>query len=105
MSEVLNNIDCQRYQNRPNVDCRSLLSVLKESIAFSETRIDTILVYWLDKVLAMGKQINNMCKSALNHQRKIAKIRKFISFKHCEMLMHAFISSQLDLLSPTVIRP
>ena len=52
---------------------------------------------WLDKVLAMEKQINSMCKSASYHLRNIAKrTRKFIYFKYYGILIHAFIYSKLE---------
>ena len=51
---------------------------------------------WLDSVLSMDVQINNICKTAFFHLRNIAKIRKFLSYRQCEVLIHAFISSKLD---------
>ena len=51
---------------------------------------------WFDDILSMEKQINYICKSAFYHLRNIASIRKLISFKHCETLIHAFITSKLD---------
>ncbi|PFX21242.1 hypothetical protein AWC38_SpisGene14279 [Stylophora pistillata] len=51
---------------------------------------------WLDGVLSMDEQINNICKTAFFHLRNIAKIRKFLSHRQCEILIHAFISSKLD---------
>ena len=51
---------------------------------------------WLDNVLSMDVQINNICKTAFFHLRNIAKIRKFLSYRQCEVLIHAFISSKLD---------
>ena len=44
----------------------------------------------------MDAQINNICKTAFFHLRNIAKIRKFLSYRQCEVLIHAFISSKLD---------
>ena len=51
---------------------------------------------WLDSVLSMDVQINNICKTAFFHLRNIAKIRKFLTHRQCEILIHAFISSKLD---------
>ena len=50
---------------------------------------------WFD-VMSMDKQINNICKSAFYHLRNIAKVTKFISLRHCEILIHAFVTSKLD---------
>ena len=44
----------------------------------------------------MDVQINNVCKTAFFHLRNIAKIRKFLSYRQCEVLIHAFISSKLN---------
>ena len=38
-----------------------------------------------------------ICKSCFFHLRNICKIRKRISIKACEKLIHAFISSKLDI--------
>ena len=51
---------------------------------------------WLDSVLYIDEQINNLCKTALFHLRNIAKVRKFLSHRQCEILIHAFIAWQLD---------
>ena len=51
---------------------------------------------WLDSVLSMDVQINNICKTAFFHLRNVAKIRKFLTHRQCEILIHAFISSKLD---------
>ena len=44
----------------------------------------------------MEKQITLIGKSAFYHLHNIAKIRMFISFKDCETLIHAFVSTKLD---------
>ena len=44
----------------------------------------------------MEKQIILICKSAFYHLHNIAKIMKFITFKDCETLIHAFVSTKLD---------
>lgn len=51
---------------------------------------------WFDDVLSVDKQITCICKSVFYHLRNIAKIRKFILFQHCEILIHTFTSSKLD---------
>ena len=50
---------------------------------------------WFD-VMSMDKQINNICQSAFYHLRNIGKVTKFISLRHCEILIHAFVNSKLD---------
>ena len=51
---------------------------------------------WFDNLVSMDKHIASICKSAFYHLNNIAKIRKFISFQHCETLIHTFITSKLD---------
>ena len=51
---------------------------------------------WFDDVVSMDKQIRNICKLSFFHLRNIAKVKKYISFKHCEILIHAFVTSRLD---------
>ena len=46
--------------------------------------------------MTMVPHINSTCKSALYHLRNIARIRKFISLKTTETLVHAFVNSKLD---------
>ena len=58
---------------------------------------------WLDSVLSMDVQINNICKTAFYHLRNIAKIRKFLTHRQCEILIHAFISSKCPSIWPTAV--
>ena len=51
---------------------------------------------WLDSVLSMDVQINNICKTAFFNLRNKAKIRKFLTHRQCEIFIHAFISLKLD---------
>ena len=51
---------------------------------------------WFDTVMSMDKQINSICQSAFYHPRNIAQISKHISFRHCETLIHAFVTSKID---------
>ena len=41
-------------------------------------------------------QINSICQSAFYHLPDIAQISKHISFRHCETLIHAFVTSKID---------
>ena len=44
-----------------------------------------------DNTMTMVPHINSTCKSAFYHLRNIARIRKFISLKTTETLVHAFV--------------
>ena len=50
----------------------------------------------LDCTLSMIPQVNSVCKSAFYQLRNIARIRKYLSPKTTELLVHAFVSSKLD---------
>ena len=47
-------------------------------------------------LITTEKQITLICKSTFGHLHNIVKIKKFISFKDCKTLIHAFISTKLD---------
>ena len=49
-----------------------------------------------DNTMTMVPHIDSTCKSAFYHLRNIARIRKFISLKTTETLVHAFVNSKLD---------
>ena len=46
--------------------------------------------------MSMDKQINKIWKSAFYHLRNIAEVTTFISYRHCEILIHTFVTSKLD---------
>ena len=50
----------------------------------------------LDSVLSMDEQTSNICRTAFFHLRNIAKIRKNLLYRQCEVLIPAFILSKLD---------
>ena len=49
-----------------------------------------------DRTMTMLPHITSICKSASYHLRNISRIRKFLSTKTTEILVHAFVSSKLD---------
>lgn len=50
----------------------------------------------IDSTLSMAPHINSTCKGAFHHLRSIAIIRKYLSEKTTEILVHAFVTSKLD---------
>ena len=50
----------------------------------------------MDSSLFMEEHVTNVCKSGFFHLRKISKIRKYLSFKSAETLVHALVTSRLD---------
>lgn len=51
---------------------------------------------WFDKTLVMKKHVNSVCKTAFYQLRHLATIRRFQSYQHFEILIHAFVTSTLD---------
>ena len=44
----------------------------------------------------MKKHVNSVCKTAFYQLRHLATIRRFLSHRHFEILIHAFVTSRLD---------
>ena len=49
-----------------------------------------------DSSMSMANHVRMTCKSSFYHLRNIARIRKFLTVKSTEILVHSFISSKLD---------
>ena len=49
-----------------------------------------------DASVSLDSHIAAVCKACFFHIHNIWKIRKYLSLKSCEILVHAFISSKLD---------
>ena len=80
-----------RHRPQPNIDS---IQIGHDIIHASKSAKN--IGVWLDDTLSMDKQISTMCKSAFFHLHNIAKIRKYISLQHCEILLHAFVTAKLD---------
>ena len=50
-----------------------------------------------DSHMTMVPHVNGLCQSALYHIRNIGKIRRFLDRDSCEKIVHAFVTSRLDL--------
>ena len=50
----------------------------------------------LDKYLSMNEHVSNVCKACYYHLCNIGRIRKYLSFESCELLVNALITSRLD---------
>ena len=74
----------------------TLDSILVGSNTIHASNSAKIIGAWFDNVMSMNKQITNICKCSFYHLRNIAKISRFISFRHCETLIHAFVTSKID---------
>ena len=80
-----------RHRPPPTLD-----SVLVGSKTIHVSKSAKNIGTWFDTVMSMDNQISNICKCSFYHLRNIAKISKFISSRHCETLIHAFITSRID---------
>ena len=49
-----------------------------------------------DSTMSMLPHVKSVCKSAFYHLRNISRIRKLLSTKTTEYLVHAFVTSKLD---------
>ena len=49
-----------------------------------------------DSTMSMIPHVNNTCKAAFYHLRNISRIRRFLSVKTTETLIHAFVTSKID---------
>ena len=47
--------------------------------------------------MMMIPQVNVVCLSAMYHIKNIGKIRRFLDRESCERIVHAFVTSRLDL--------
>ena len=49
-----------------------------------------------DESVSLDLHITSVCRSCFYHIHNIWKIRKYLSLKSCEILVHSFVSSKLD---------
>ena len=77
--------------------CEPIKTITIGNTAISATPVVRDLGALLDQHLLLRKQINNICKGARYVIQKIGRIRPYLSQEVCERLVHAFISSKLDL--------
>ena len=51
---------------------------------------------WLDSTLSMNSHVNNPCSNAFHYLYKIRRIRKYLSRRSTETLIHSFVSRRVD---------
>ena len=86
-------IGCQPISHRPQPRLESIL--VCSDVIYSSNSAKNIGA-WFDTVMSMEKQINSICQSAFYHLRNMAQISKHISVRHCETLIHAFVTSKIE---------
>ena len=82
-------------RHRPEPPLESIL-VCSDVVYLSNSAKNIGACLELDTVMSVDKQINSACQSAFYHLRNIAQISKHISFRHCETLIHVFVTSKID---------
>ena len=55
-----------------------------------------LIAKWLDSTLSMNSHVNNTCSNAFYYLYNIRRIRKYLSRRFTETLIHAFVSSRVD---------
>ena len=80
-----------KFRNRPNLE---YVRVGDEFIApnLSVRNLGVIM----DNCFCMEQHVKKICSEANYHLRKIPKIRKYLTQDSAQILIHAFISSNLD---------
>ena len=58
-----------------------------------------------DNTRSMSSHVNSLCKTAFYHLRNLATIRRFLSHKLCEILIHAFVTSRFDYCNSFIWPP
>ena len=80
------------------------LSIISgEELVFPSEKIRNLGVI-LDPCLRLHLHINNNIRVCVFHLHNIAKIRKFLTFDACQAVVHAFVSSRLDILQCSSLR-
>jgi hypothetical protein len=51
----------------------------------------------LDNSMTMAAHISTVCRSAFYHLWRISKIRRYLTSRACEQMIHAFVTSRLDM--------
>lgn len=80
------------HRPRPFVDTSNISDGFEVNLSSSVRNIGVLF----DEDLSLETHITAICKSCFFHLHNIWKIRKCLSQKACETLVHAFISSKLD---------
>ena len=62
----------------------------------SNSRIQRNIGIIMDSNVTMESQVSTICKSGFYYLSKISKVRKYLSLKSAEILVHALVTSRLD---------
>ena len=70
------------------------LVIASETVNCSTTAKNIGVIF--NNSLSMLPNVTAVCKSSFFHLRNIFKIRKFLSYDTCNILIHTFITSRID---------
>ena len=70
------------------------LVIASETVDCSTTAKNMGVIF--NNSLSMPPHVTAVCKSSFFHLQNIFKIRKFLSYDTCKILIHAFITSRID---------
>ena len=76
----------------------SLYSVYADTELIKASESVRNIGVWFDKTLLMKKHFNSVCKTAFYPLRHLATIRRFLSYQHFEILIHAYVTSRLIVI-------
>ena len=79
------------YYPRPTLNN---LVIASETVDCSTTAKNIGVIF--NNSLLMFPHVTAVCKSSFFHLQNIFKIRKFLSYDTCKILIHAFITSRID---------
>ena len=79
------------YRPRPALENRVIAS---DTVGCSTTAKNILVMF--NNSLSMLPHVTAVCKSSFFHLRNIFKIRKFLSYDTCKMLIHAFVTARID---------
>ena len=87
-----------------HISSRFSKSVRVPSITVGSSVVNTLpkakdLGVIIDQELFLTPHVNNLCRSAYLAIRNISRIRKYLDRESTEILVHAFVSSKLDLMN------
>ena len=69
-------------------------SVGDESVAASQSASSLGVIF--DERMSFHAHVSSICRSSFYHLRNLSRIRKYFTKESAEVVVHAFVTSQLD---------
>ena len=87
-----------KHRPAPPLDCMNI-----GDLAISSSKSCMNISVTFDSYMNFDEHIKNICRIAFYYIRNIAKFRKFLSYDTAKILMHAFVTSQIDSCNALLI--